>query len=84
MEELAGAVDFANPFVQRLAFFAGEQAAQLFLACNQFVANGHQHLLALLQAAGGPLNLRLAGGGDGVAGLFGAGLAVMADQVVDV
>ena len=84
MEELAAAVDLADAFGQGLAFFSREQLAELLLARNQFIADGHQHLLAGFQAAGGPQGLCGTGGLDGLADLFGAGLLVLADQVAGV
>jgi hypothetical protein len=44
---------------------------------DQLVADGHQHLLAAFQATGGPQRLSGAGGLNGLAGLFGAGLMVL-------
>lgn len=84
MEELATAVDLADAFGQGFAFFSRQQFAELFLAGDQLVADGHEHLLAAFQTTGGPQGLSGAGGLDGLAGLFGAGLMVLADQVASV
>ncbi|MCY1427321.1 hypothetical protein D9M71_431620 [compost metagenome] len=82
VEELRAAIDFAYALGQRFSFFPGEQFAEFFLARHQLVADGHQHLLALFQAAGGPLRLGVARGGDGIQRLFAAGLMVMANEVL--
>ncbi|MNM93687.1 hypothetical protein D3C81_1060680 [compost metagenome] len=84
VEELRGAIDLADALGQRLAFFPGEQFAEFFLARHQLVADGHQYLLALFQATGGPLRLGFAGGGDGTQCLFCAGLMVMANEVLNI
>ncbi|MCY1172772.1 hypothetical protein D9M73_129160 [compost metagenome] len=84
VEELRAAIDFAYALGQRFSFFPGEQFAEFFLARHQLVADGHQYLLALFQATGGPLRLGVTGSRDGVLGLFGACLVVMPDQVFDI
>ncbi|MCY1437330.1 hypothetical protein D9M71_534870 [compost metagenome] len=84
MEELPGAMNLADTLGQGLALFPRQLLAQFGLACDQLVADGHEHLVALFQPAARPDGLGGSGRGDGLVHLAGIGLGVMAHDVLDV
>ena len=83
-KDLAGTGDLADALGERLAFLAGEQAAELFLAGEDFEGNLVQRVVAHLRR-------RLRPGGEGglgcrnrLLGLRLVGLGVLADEIVGV
>jgi hypothetical protein len=84
LENVAGAGHFADPFRQRLAFFAREQLAELVLARDDLVADLVEHVRARLHVERGPRGDSGARGGNRLLGLCGVGLRVFADDVAQV
>src|SRR5690606_17808241 len=81
LENVARAGGLANAFRQGLALFARQQPAQLFLARQDLVADRVQDVGAALAGSAGPFVGGRVGGGDGLAGLGGVGLRILADDV---
>jgi hypothetical protein len=84
LEDGAGASRLADALRFRLAFFAREQRAELFLAREEGVADGIENVGALLRRRARPGRPRGFRGGDGGLGLMLVGLGIMADHVVDI
>src|SRR3989344_3589464 len=84
LEDGRGAADFANGFGQGLAFFAGQQVAQLGLARDDLVAHGVQDVKALLGRGQAPCREGRVRGGDGVERLFAAGHGVVSYHIARV
>ncbi|MGY3104025.1 hypothetical protein ACVWW7_000652 [Bradyrhizobium sp. LM6.9] len=83
-KNLAGARDLADALGQGLAFLAGEQAAELFLAGDDLERDLVQRVIAHLRRRLRPGGEGGLGGGDGLLGLRLVGLGVFADDVVGV
>ncbi len=83
-KDLAGARDLADALGQGLAFLAGQQAAELFLAGEDFERNLVQRIIALLRCRLRPGREGGLRGGDRLLGLRLVGLGVFADEIVGV
>ncbi len=83
-KDLAGTSDLADAFGQGLAFLAGEQAAQLFLAGEDFERDLVQRVKALLRRRARPGGEGGLGRGDRLLGLRLVGLGVFADHIVGI
>ncbi|MNV29914.1 hypothetical protein D3C71_1211630 [compost metagenome] len=81
LEDGRGAAHFSDGFGQGLAFFAGQQVAQLGLARNDFVAHGVQDVKALLGRGHAPCGERRVGCRHGLQRLLAARHGVVADHI---
>ena len=84
VEDLAGPGRLADPFRQRLALLAREQAPELLAAGEDLGRNLEQDVVALLRRGARPGGKGRMRGLDRGAGLGGVGLGVFADEVVGV